>query len=335
METNHTKKFTMFDVCVVGHVTHDVNTYDGTVHEPTPGGAAFYASMAYRSLGLKTAVVTRIAEVDRTDLLDEMLGAGIEVICLPSPHSTFFHNIYPSSDLDIRLQKVTALAAAFEPGDIAGVKARAFHFGPLTRGDLPVSLIEAAADTGAYVALGVQGFLRVVRDGEVVAVPWPDLRESLRRVDTCQGDVEETCLLAGESEVFRAMANLAEMGPREVLTTEGGHGSYLFWRGRMVKIPSLAPPRVVGATGCGDTYLAGYVARRLETNDAHQSACFGAVLASLKLESAGPFRGQTADVLDRLPDLAGTAKFGRGSARHQQPDAEPKDRTKKNTETML
>ncbi len=42
-----------------------------------------------------------------------------------------------------------------------------------------------------------------------------------------------------------------------------------------------------------------------------------------------------ADVLDRLPDLAGTAKFGRGSARHQQPDAEPKDRTKKNTETML
>ena len=142
-------------------------------------------------------------------------------------------------------------AAAFEPGDIAGVKARAFHFGPLTRGDLPVSLIEAAADTGAYVALGVQGFLRVVRDGEVVAVPWPDLRESLRRVDTCQGDVEETCLLAGESEVFRAMANLAEMGPREVLTTEGGHGSYLFWRGRMVKIPSLAPPRVVDATGCG------------------------------------------------------------------------------------
>ena len=44
---------------------------------------------------------------------------------------------------------------------------------------------------------------------------------------------------------------------------------------------------------------------------------------------------EAASVLDRLPDLAGTAKFGRGSARHQQPDAEPKDRTKKNTETML
>jgi len=323
----------MFDVCVVGHVTRDVNTFEGAAHEPTPGGAAFYASMAYRSLGLETVVVTRIAEGDRADLLDEMLGAGIEVRCLPSPHSTFFHNIYPSADLDIRLQRVTAVAAAFEAGDIAGVKARAFHFGPLTRGDLPVSLIEAAADTGAYVALGVQGFLRVVRNGEVVAAPWPGLGEGLRRVDTCQGDVEETCLLAGESEVSRAMANLAEMGPGEVLTTEGVHGSYLFWRGRMVKIPSLAPLRVADATGCGDTYLAGYVARRLETDDVRHCACFGAVLASLKLESAGSFRGAAAHVLERLPDLAGTKEIGRWPTRHERPDAESKDQATRDSET--
>jgi sugar/nucleoside kinase (ribokinase family) len=323
----------MFDVCVIGHVTRDVNTYDGAVHEPTPGGAAFYASMAYRSLGLETVVVTRIAEDDRGDLLDEMLGAGIEVICRPSPHSTFFHNIYPSADLDIRLQRVTAIAAAFEPGDVAGVKARAFHFGPLTRGDLPVSLIEAAADTGAYVALGVQGFLRVVRNGEVVAAAWPGLREGLRRVDACQGDVEETCLLAGESEVSRAMANLAEMGPGEVLTTEGGYGSYLFWRGRMVGIPALAPLRLVDATGCGDTYLAGYVARRLETDDARQCARFGAVLASLKLEAAGPFRGEVADIFERLPDLAGTREIGPSPARHEAHDAEPRERATRNSET--
>ena len=334
-ETNYTTRFAMFDVCVVGHVTRDVNTFEGVVHESTPGGAAYYASMAYRSLGLETVVITRIAEADRGDLLDEMLGAGIKVICLPSPHTTLFHNIYPSADLDIRLQRVTSLAAAFEPGDIAGIKARAFHFGPLIRGDLPVSLIEAAADTGAYVALGVQGFLRVVRDGEVVATPWPGLRESLRRVDTCQGDVEETCLLAGENEVSRAMVNLADMGPREVLTTEGSHGSYLFWRGRMVEIPSLAPVRIVDATGCGDTYLAGYVARRLETDDARQCACFGAVLASLKLESGGPFRGETAHVLARLPDLAGTKEIVLSPDRHERRDQEPKDRATRNSDPAL
>ena len=101
----------------------------------------------------------------------------------------------------------------------------------------------------------------------------------------------------------------------------------------MVEIPSLAPRRVVDATGCGDTYLAGYVARRLETDDARQCACFGAVLASLKLESAGPFRGEAAHVLERLPDLAGTEKIERGPARHEQPDAEPKDQTTRNAET--
>ena len=75
----------MFDVCVVGHVTWDVNTFYGTVHEPMPGGAAYYASMAYKSLGLKTVAVTRVAKDDEEELLDEMRGAGIEVVCLPSP----------------------------------------------------------------------------------------------------------------------------------------------------------------------------------------------------------------------------------------------------------
>ena len=307
----------MFDVCVVGHVTRDVNTFDGTVHEPTPGGAPYYASMAYRSLGFETAVVTRVAGEDRGELLEEMLDAGIEVICLPSSHSTFFHNIYPSADLDIRLQRVTAVAAPFEPGDIDAVRARAFHFGPLTRGDVPVSLIEAAAGTGAYVALGIQGFLRVVRGGEVVAVPWSNIKDGLHCVDACQGDVEEICLLAGETEVARAMGNLAEMGVREVLTTEGSHGSHLLWRGRMTKIPSLPPARVVDATGCGDTYLSGYVARRLASDDAGECACFGAVLASLKLEFAGPFRGEAAHVLERLPELAETKEIGRRPAHHQ------------------
>ena len=323
----------MFDICVVGHVTRDVNTFDGTVHEPTPGGAAFYASMAYRSLGFETAVVTRVAEDDRGELLEEMLDVGIEVICLPSSHSTFFHNIYPSADPDIRLQRVTTVAAPFETGDIDAVRARAFHFGPLIRGDVPASLIEAAADTGAYVALGVQGFLRVVRGGEVSAAPWPDLRECLHHVDACQGDVDEICLLAGETEVTRAMGNLAEMGVREVLTTEGSHGSHLFWRGRITKIPSLPPTRIVDATGCGDTYLTGYVAQRLVSDDALECACFGAVLASLKLESAGPFRGEAAHVLERLPDLAKTKEIGRQPAHHEPQVAKPRDLAERNSET--
>ena len=90
---------------------------------------------------------------------------------------------------------MTAVAAPFESGDIDAVRSRAFHFGPLPRDDVPVSLIEAAADTGAYVAVGAQGFLRVVRNGEVSEAPWPGLREGLHYVDACQGDVEEICLL--------------------------------------------------------------------------------------------------------------------------------------------
>ena len=47
----------MFDVCLIGHVVRDLNSIGGAELPPRPGGAAYYSTMVYRRLGLRTAVL--------------------------------------------------------------------------------------------------------------------------------------------------------------------------------------------------------------------------------------------------------------------------------------
>ena len=58
----------------------------------------------------------------------------------------------------------------------------------------------------------------------------------------------------------------------------------------MSEIPAYRPKNTVDSTGCGDTYLAGYVAARLQGLSPYSSAHIGAAAASHKLEYAGPLQ---------------------------------------------
>ncbi|MGD0231695.1 MAG: hypothetical protein ABSC19_15305 [Syntrophorhabdales bacterium] len=51
--------------------------------------------------------------------------------------------------------------------------------------------------------------------------------------------------------------------------------------------------------GRGDTFSGAYLARRLD-HPVEDSLRFAAALTSIKLESAGPFRGSLQDVIERM-----------------------------------
>ena len=57
------------------------------------------------------------------------------------------------------------------------------------------------------------------------------------------------------------------------------------------------------ATGCGDTYLAAYLARRLTTDDLAECGAFASAVAGIKIEAFGPFRGTAAEVAARRAAL--------------------------------
>lgn len=86
------------------------------------------------------------------------------------------------------------------------------------------------------------------------------------------------------------------MGVKEVLLTLGSLGSLIYAEGKFYKIPAYAPKEVVDATGCGDTYVLGYLYMRNKGASYEEAGCFAAAMSTIKLEKSGPFSGTEEEV---------------------------------------
>jgi len=274
----------MFDVCVVGHVTRDI-VQIGNRQTEMPGGTACYASLAMKFLGMDVAVVTTIGK-DSKYLLEHLYRNNISVFFRDSPRSTTFINNY-TDDMRQRIQRVTATALPFTIMDIRGIRASVFHLGPLNRDDISPDIIRTLS-ARSTVSLDVQGFLRTLHDGQVVLTDWPDKEEALRYITILKTDEEEARILSGETDLERMAARLSGLGPREVIITRGNKGSLIYSAGRSHTIPAYAPQIPVDPTGCGDTYMAGYLFMRLITHSPAETGDYAARLATTKLERSGP-----------------------------------------------
>ena len=286
----------MFDACVVGHVTKDIIRVRGKAVREMPGGTAYYTCMALRSLGLNVAVITKVAAEDQDNLLGELKRCGIAVFCQQSDRTTTFENTYQGVSPDHRIQRVMSIAPSFSPPDLADIRATILHVGPLTKGDVSAKFLEEASHRADLVSLDVQGLVRVVQDGEVQPADWPEKEEGLSHIDILKASEGEATMLTGVHNVERAACRLSSFGPKEVMVTSGRMGSLIFSNGGTQRIPAFPPRALVDPTGCGDTYVAGYICQRLRSADPGRAGRFAAAAATLKLENFGPFRGSEADV---------------------------------------
>ena len=284
----------MHDVWVVGHVTRDRIATEQGVSE-CAGGTSTYFSLALARLGGDVAVLTRMAEADQSRLLAEEHQAGIEVRCGASPDTTEFENRYVDARKDRRVQQVGAVARPFQPQDLGDLRARLFHLGPLTQADMSVEFIQAAAAAGR-VSLDVQGLVRRIDRGAVEPCDWPEKARGLAPVSVLKADEDEARVLTGESDPVRSARRLAAWGPEEVLVTRGSRGCVVCYAGGVRSVPAVPPAEAVDPTGCGDTFMAGYVSARLGGADPVSAARFGAAAAALKLGHVGPFDGTRTQV---------------------------------------
>ena len=291
-----------FDVCVIGHVARDINTIGGVEHEPSPGGAAYYSTMVYSRLGMGAAVVTRVAEQDEP-LLGELKDAGVTVFNLPSEASTTFRNIYPADNPDLRIQRVDARAGPIRVAALPAVRARIWHIGPLTETDVELATIAHCASLGGMVGMDVQGLTRVVIDGEVQASAPARRMDYLRDLDVLKADDTEILAYTGANDIEIAVAMVQEAGAREILVTRASAGATIYGPGARVEIAAVPPRRTVDATGCGDTFLAAYMARRITTDDLRECGEFAAAAAALNIETFGAFRGTAAEIAGRRAAL--------------------------------
>lgn len=287
-------------VCVIGHVTRDIIVVKGRAPTTMPGGTAYYTAIALARLGVATTVITRVAAQDDDALLGGLRSTGVHVFCHSSVATTAYENVYPTDTLDIREQKVAAVAEPFSAGDVADIRADVVHVGTCTSKDLAPGLLSELARPDRILSVDVQGMLRNVAGRHVHLEDWPDKRTDFADIDILKADYEEARVLTGIEAPEHAAQRLAEFGPKEVIVTLGSQGSVVMDRSGICRIPPFPPSKAVDATGCGDTFMAGYIARRLAGDNTETAARFAAALATLKLEDSGPFSGCEADVRARL-----------------------------------
>jgi sugar/nucleoside kinase (ribokinase family) len=286
----------MVDICCVGHITSDkVVTKNSTMY--MPGGTAFYFSYPFSVLNISYLLITALAEQE-IRYVKELREKGIAVKVQQSKHTVCFENIY-DDNTDYRTQYVSQEADAFTNESLLAVDAKIFHLGPLLAGDISTSQIKALSEKGR-VSLDVQGYLRTVKDGRVYTADWPEKVQALAHVDILKADEAELMALTGIAEVRKAAELVAGWGVKELVITNGSQGSLIYSAGTFYPIPAFPPKNLVDATGCGDTYMAGYLYQRIKGADEQQSGRFAAALATLKMESAGPFEGTIDNVLQLL-----------------------------------
>ena len=291
----------MIDICCIGHITHDrVITPHSDVH--MPGGTSFYFTHGISHLlqeNVSYKLITSLAEEDMQAVRDiEALGISTEVI--PSKHTVYFENIY-GEDVNNRRQRVLAKADPFTVESLQGVEARYIVLGTLLADDFSLDVIRHLSARGTLV-VDAQGYLREVRDQKVYPVDWPDKLEALKYVDILKVNEHEVSVLTGEKDLYEGARRLAEWGVREVLLTLGSFGSIIYADGKFYDIPAYEPVELVDATGCGDTYVMGYLFQRCQGASVSAAAHFAAADSALKSENAGPFCGTFEEVVSRIPE---------------------------------
>ncbi len=280
-----------YDLVTIGNYTKDtIINPSGTRY--VDGGGMNYAAYAAARLGLRTAVVTRLARED-DHVVRAFEAAGITCYPTYTPSSTLMKLEYPTTDPDIRTLSVAGTAGSIPSTALDGISTRAATINASYRGEVGMDVIERLHAMGVLLAADMQGFVRVLRGQDLVYEPWPEMAATLALVDVVKSDAVEAEFLTGEKDIYRAARFYAAMGPKEIVLTHKD-GVLIHADGQDYDF-GFYPAQLIGRSGRGDTCIGSYIARRLSAG-AREAGRWAAAVTSLKMEKLGPFDRSVAEV---------------------------------------
>lgn len=286
-----------YDICCIGHITRDrINTPGKTLL--LNGGTSFYFSYGINSLrDIRYKLVTLLSPED-AGAVEDMKRCGIDADMFESAGTVFFENNYGANS-DERSQRLLARSDPFLIENVRDINARIIHLGSLLQDDFPENVIEYLSENST-LSLDAQGFLRHVCGDRIYPCEWKECRQILRYVDILKVNEHELESLTGHKDLEAGAKILSGYGVKEVVVTLGSHGSVIYDGSVFCNIPAFKPHVLTDATGCGDTYMAGYLYQRSKGAGIYYSGCFAAAMATLKLEVTGPFSRSEQDIDDLL-----------------------------------
>lgn len=291
----------------IGNITKDTIITPSS-QKDLPGGSVWYISKAISCLGpCRYEAICGVGAPEQFRV-DELREAGINASAIVSEESVCFENRYLDVQQTQRQQRAFGCGGSFLTKDLEGLEADVIHLGSLMKTDFPMETIQELSKR-AILSADAQGFLRTVVDGKVYPSDWESKLEALRCIHILKANRDEMLTITGEEDPREAALKLASWGVREVLLTFDEEGSLIYAHGTFTEIPAYPCIEVVDATGCGDTYMAGYLYKRAQGASFFDAGCFAAAMCTLKLQGHGPFNAteknvqeiiQTRSLLSRL-----------------------------------
>lgn len=289
-----------YDLVFVGHEsTYEVHAPEGSARG-LPGGAASFGALAARWSKKKIAVITRLAQEDAS-VLEPLKAAGIDVYLLPVAATTHLRIVHPTENLDERLIVQTRNAGFFESADVPPIEPCWIHLAALTDREFSLGFMRYLKQRGFRLSVDMQGFVRQV-DAETGVIQFKDApakREIVGLADIVKLDIVEAEVLTGSRDMEEAAKRLEGWGALETILT-CSDGAFARHKGETY-FRKFSNRSSQGRTGRGDTTMGAYLARRID-HPVEESLAFAVALASIKMESPGPFRGRLEDVLARMSE---------------------------------
>jgi len=302
----------MSKILIIGPLSQDKIVKKGFTHQSI-GGAVYYQTAVFASLGIDHTAVMTLAEKDK-DLIND-LPNETEIIPVFTEKTMEFENIYPDQNPNHRIQRAINPDNPVTPHNLSKIDFNGFDailISPLSPSDIPLDTLKYLSKFKIQIYMGAQGYLRHFENSEVVLKPWNDYKKFMKFVDFLFLDEVEAGIILGVSEdnCSEIARNLSSFGPEEVIITRGDRGAVVYSKKAEKKIgindsfdiPSFPPQKMVDPTGLGDTFMAAYAFRKLETFDPEECGIFASLIASLKMEHKGAFFGDRALIEEKLKE---------------------------------
>jgi sugar/nucleoside kinase (ribokinase family) len=207
--------------------------------------------------------------------------------------------VHPTANVDERLMYQTKNAGFFVIEEMPPIEPCLIHLGALTDKEFTLGFMRELKERGFRISVDMQGFVRQVDEG-TRAIQFndvPEKREIMGLADFVKLDVVEANILTGSDNLAEAAAICDSWGNFEtVITRSDGVLARSDGKNYFEKFSNKSS---AGRTGRGDTTFGAYLARRLDC-PVDESLKFAASLASIKMETPGPFRGTLEDVIQRM-----------------------------------
>jgi sugar/nucleoside kinase (ribokinase family) len=291
-----------YDLVFVGSAgVNEIEHFDGLT-ELLRGGPVFQSAMATSWSDKRVAVVTRMAAAD-AGLLEPLRKYGIAVFVSPAAETTRGHVFHLSDDADERRYVLESSAGPFSMIDLPALEARLLHVVGVNRLEFPLDFLTGLRDHGFRFSIDMQALVRTSEPatGEVTLGDYPHKRQVAAMAEKIKLDVVEAELLAGTADLEQAAIQFERWGTSEVMVTRADGA--LVRHERKTYFEPFTNRSTAGRAGRGVTTFGSYLARRIDFGVA-ESLKFAVALASIKMETPGPFTGTLEDVLDRMKTSA-------------------------------